>query len=118
MSIRGLDHIEQLIDATGSVSPEDFEEVASEILCRRGFCGCGDPMAAAAFLRKVLELAPFYDKRKELKELIPDPGMFWFVLYMVAKMGLIEHSSDVSGYWLTDEGEKMRTFLQGLSTQG
>lgn len=79
------------------------------------FCGCENPEDAATFLRDILRLAPLYESRSALEELLPRPGLRSFVLYQVDSMGLLEHGGVISGSWLTDLGVDVLRALEAVS---
>lgn len=80
-----------------------------------GWCGCGSPEAPAKLVLDVLRCAPFYEpaNRLSLTTLLPNDGLFYFVLYMLDRADLIEHGGSVGGAWLTDRGKAV---LQSLET--
>lgn len=73
-----------------------------------GFCGCGDPDSAMIFVRDILRLLK---ERKwlddEMKQKLPNDGIYYFVLYVLDSMKLTEHGSSVGCSWLTNKGEKV-----------
>lgn len=68
-----------------------------------GFCGCGCPDDAYAFIRDMLALAPFYEHRAAVQELTGEKAHY-FVLYALDRAGLLEHGSNIRGSWLTAKG--------------
>ena len=104
--------LEEIIEYFGSLSKVDREAALEEIMVNRGFCGCGEPEAASAFLLKLLRLAPFYERREQLEQLLPNAGVRYFVLYMLDRLDLTEHGGSVNGAWLTPEGEKLKALLE------
>jgi hypothetical protein len=90
------------------VEPEDF------LAENCGFCGCGSPEEAAQWLLNLLELMPLFEKNhaEALEALIPTPGQYWFTLYMLDKLDLINHGTSIRGAWLTPKGETTLKFLR------
>lgn len=84
-------------------SKSEFLEI--EIL---GFCGCGAPHTALEFLRDILKLI---DAGKgygdEIKKLLPNDGVYFFVFYMLSDKKLTEHGSSIGGCWLSDKGKEL-----------
>lgn len=79
------------------------------------FCGCGNPEIALRRLRDLLAIHPLYDHRPEFKDMIPDDGTQYLVLYMLDRMELTEHGVSVGGAWLTDKGKAV---LEAIDTFG
>jgi hypothetical protein len=95
------------------------------------FCGCGNPRAAAAFLRDVLEsvearaAAPgFFDDRAACEaaskrfeqrqaELMPTEGLRYLVWYLLDHVGVMEHGFSIPGK-ITADGKKL---LERLRTR-
>jgi hypothetical protein len=75
------------------------------------FCGCGDPEAASAALLRLLRLHPLYDHQDELREMVPDQGALYLLLYALDRHKLTDHGSSVAGAWLTEKGEAVRDAL-------
>lgn len=77
-----------------------------------GFCGCGDPDAALAYVADTLAkfalpegsydaIAAQFDGSG-----IPD-GLSYFYLYRLDDLELIEHGSNIRGSWLTERGKNL-----------
>lgn len=93
--------------------PKQFDDATlRELVISAGFADSGDPFAAARFLHKVLEIAPFYNNSATLKELFPDVGMLYLMLNLVENTNAIEHGSGIDGAMLTEEGEVLLALLR------
>jgi hypothetical protein len=89
-------------------------EMLNHLIEKAGFAAVGDAKAAANFLHDVLKLGPFYENQKELDALLPECGMYYFVLNLVDNIGVLEHGGGIGGSWLTDEGYAMRHALDQI----
>lgn len=69
-----------------------------------GLCGCGPAEAAFDLIRDLLRLAPFYDHRAEITDLIGSGAVGHIVLSALDSADLIEHGGTIHGSWLTDKG--------------
>ena len=81
---------------------------------RLGTCGCGCVEMTAEYVRDILRLIKHADLgRRELLEFFGgDERVLYFVLYSLDDRGLLEHGSEISFSWLTDDGELMLADLE------
>ncbi|MEV5451547.1 hypothetical protein [Streptomyces sp. NPDC052535] len=79
-----------------------------------GLCGCGPSEDAFDLVRDLLRLAPFYDHRDEVTDLIGDGATGHIVLCSLDKADLIEHGGIISGSWLTDKGQWYLSALNSI----
>jgi hypothetical protein len=87
-----------------------------------GWCACGNPEEALIFMQEVLALlnARHIDGgwkaiHKALLEKLGSelqPGLYWSYLYMLDAAGLIEHGFNISGSWLTEQGQTVLAMLE------
>jgi len=80
----------------------------SEVL---GFCGCGDPEAAATFLVQVLRNieATHHHGIEWLNE-----GLKYLVQYWIDDRGWTEHGVSIDYVWLTDDGKLAIRILEAF----
>lgn len=110
-------------------SYEDAESLIATGLL--GWCGCGMPSKALAFVRDALRaieltgndcfLEPnenHWDERKSAESrLYPSDGAYYFAMYVLDSKGLTEHGSGVGGCWLTQSGKMLLSDLEELTTK-
>lgn len=77
-----------------------------------GLCGCGQPGAAVDLIRRLLNLAPFYEHPAEMiAEFDGNAGIEHLVLSVLDHVGLTEHGGSIGGSWLTDKGRAVQQLL-------
>lgn len=90
------------------------QDMISEML---DFCGCGMPDEAIDFVYKALNLVKinremkYDDWYKEVKKLLPNHGVEYFVWYYLDSKEFTEHGGSVPG-WLTEEGVNMMRLIE------
>lgn len=106
----------------------DLDEELERILQDLGFCGCGNPEAAAEFMREGMQIiadqrkGPHYTRNAgrfdpEFEQWVKDHqarelahfgsrGSAYFFYYWLCDKDLEEHGGSVPG-WLTDTGEEL-----------
>ena len=88
------------------------------VFLKTWFCGCGLPEAAARALRDLLALHPLYENRESFERMIPDSGLQYLVLYMLAHLDLTEHGGSCGGGWLTEKGKAVLDALNREAADG
>jgi hypothetical protein len=88
------------------------------VFLQEWFCGCGQPEAAAKFLRDVLAIHPLFDHRDKVRSVLPNDQIEMFVLYLLVKMDLTTHGGSVDGGWLTERGEQVLAALEREAADG
>jgi len=80
-------------------------------------CGCGQPDAAIDLIRRLLNLAPFYDDPAAVDaEFGGNAGAKHIVLSVLDDAGLIEHGGSITSSWPTAKGRAVRRLLTMAST--
>lgn len=96
-----------LVDAEGL-----HHESASDYMCHvLGFCGCGVPESALAYVRDAMKAIQAMTERGYAKpdidacyRMFASDGERYFVWYRLDNLELTEHGGSVPG-WLTDKGK-------------
>ena len=88
---------------------------ALRVLLDDFFCGCGEPEQAAAAL--LLTLRDSIKHRKagakgHIETNIPDSGTRYLFLYLFDQLGLTEHGTGISSFWLTELGNDVLGALE------
>ena len=112
------------IDEKGLSHQDDVDAIGHKL----GFCGCGNPESALAYIRDVLQLInegatghesekfddwyPIYRDRVNAF-FDNDRGLEYFTYYMLDDKDLLEHGSGVPG-WLTELGEQILFDLEKM----
>jgi hypothetical protein len=95
---------------------DDHDHLYALLASDLKFCGCGDPEAAYSLVRDILNLAPFYDDWKAVRDLFGEgpasEGAYYLVLYLIDGAGLIEHGGSIGGSWLTPKGTHYRELMR------
>lgn len=112
-------------------------ETAEDFMCDiLGFCGCGLPEEAFAYIAGVMELLKnrsdmnrnmlldemgtskeCQENEKKLKDYFKSQGEEYFMWYYLDDKEFTEHGVGVPG-WPTDKGEEVLADLQDLAVEG
>jgi hypothetical protein len=118
------DEMHPFIDNEGGSWDTPQNAIAIKLL---GFCGCGDPEAALAYVRSALRLivglhrddpTPWDEKYRRYREhahtlFHGDRGTELFMWYFLDDKGLTEHGTSVPG-WLTPLGNDVLEDLESF----
>jgi hypothetical protein len=95
---------------------DEQHELANELHELIPLCGCGDPSASMVYVAGILQAIKarsdnqWDDASRErfasAMQLHDEHPAYWFVLYQLDHLGLLEHGSNVRGSWLTDKGKR------------
>ncbi|MBD3004697.1 hypothetical protein [Streptomyces sp. 5-10] len=77
-----------------------------------GLCACGQPWEGYELVRRLLDLAPYYEHPDRVTAAIGNDGSAHLVLSMLTRAELIEHGGAVGGSWLTPKGAWYRDALR------
>ena len=58
-------------------------------------------------LNEMINYGDDYAKRDKIVKKIDEP-LFWFMVSILNKTGIIEYGSSPRGYWLTEKGKKLK----------
>lgn len=98
------------------MDPDNTREAAVIIAAAAqhlGWCGCGMPEAAAAWLRRALEAHPSYEHQAVQRSVWgEDAGREYVLRYLLDHAAFTEHGGSVGGAWLTERGERVLAALQ------
>lgn len=77
-------------------------------------CGCGNPESVGFMVRDILALCPLYESASQakIKLILPNDGVFYLVLGVLDRVGLIEHGGGIGGSWITPKGEMILNSLR------